>query len=143
MWWVVGPGVTDASIKWYEIEADIGKKTLFTSNRQSIWLTSISPRFFFKFSGVQVSSLFWSLDIELTKRMISYTRFLLIESRELSSSNRKIKSQRSNRISIVSFFFFILNNNNTLEERKEDMTMKRTVYREKYLQRLALLWNGK
>jgi len=50
-----------------------------------------------------------------------------------------MKSQRSNRKSIVIFFFFILNNNNTLERRKEDMTMKRTVYREKYLQRLALL----
>ena len=39
--------------------------------------------------------------------------------------------------------FCILNNNNNLERRKEkkhDDRMKRTVYRENYLQRLALLW---
>ena len=42
--------------------------------------------------------------------------------------------------------FCILNNNNNLERRKEkkhDDRMKRTVYRENYLQRLALLWKKK
>ena len=47
LWWEVGPRETNASIKWCGIEEDIGKKTLFTSNRQTIWLTSISPRFLY------------------------------------------------------------------------------------------------
>ena len=112
--------------KWIETDTE-NFFFLFTSNCQAMWLISLnaSSFFFCLFAPLWNASLFrtWE-DSDRCKR------------------KWKVKGQVWSLYPSFSCFC-ILNNNNNLEKRKEkkhDDRMKRTVYRENYLQRLALLW---